>query len=88
MVEGFDAGFGGFRSVEVGVDGAGLGFAEADEVDYVGEDFDEAFVRGFEEVGEGEVVDAALEVSCVSLYGQHRVWVASGGGPQIGAFAS
>ena len=42
------------------VDGGGLGFAEADEVDDVGEDFDEAVVRRFEQVLEAEVVDAAL----------------------------
>lgn len=59
-VEGLDAGLGAFGFVEVLVDGGGLGLAEADEIDDVGEDFDEALVRGFEEVGEGEVVDAAL----------------------------
>lgn len=59
-VEGLDAGLGAFGLVEVLVDGGGLGLAEADEVDDVGEDFDESLVRGFEEVGEGEVVDAAL----------------------------
>ena len=59
-IEGFDTGFCGFGFVEVLVDGGGLGFAEADEIDDVGEDFDEAIVGGFEEVGEGEVVDTAL----------------------------
>ena len=59
-VEAFDAGFGGLGLVEVLVDDGGLGFPEADEVDDVGEDVDEAGVGGFEEVGEGEVVDAAL----------------------------
>lgn len=59
-VEGLDAGFGAFGFVEVFVDDGGLGFAETDEVDDVGEDFDEALVGGFEEVGEGEVVDATL----------------------------
>ena len=45
------------------VDGGGLGFTEADKVDDVGEDFDETIVGGFEEVGEGEVVDAALDLN-------------------------
>ena len=59
-VEGVDSGFGGFDLVEVLVDDGGLGFSEADEVDDVREDFDETVVGRFEEVGEGEVVDAAL----------------------------
>lgn len=42
------------------VDNRGLRLAEADEVYYVGKDFDEARVRGFVEVLEGEVFDAAL----------------------------
>ena len=42
------------------VDGGGLCFSEPDEVDDVGEDADEAVVGRAEEVGEGEVVDAAL----------------------------
>lgn len=67
-VEGLDAGFGGLGLVEVLVDDGGLGFPEADEVDDVGEDVDEAGVGGFEEVGEGEVVDAAL--SMVSIMPQ------------------
>ena len=70
-VEGLDAGFGGLGFVEVLVDDGGLGFPEADEVDDVGEDVDDAGVGGFEEVGEGEVVDTALSMVSVipkSLY--------------------
>ena len=59
-VEGLDAGFGRFGFVEVFVDSGGLRFAEADEVDDVGEDLDEAIMRGFQEVVEGEIGDAAL----------------------------
>ena len=59
-VEGVDSGFGGFDLVEVLVDDGGLGLSEADKVDDVREDFDETIVGRFEEVGEGEVVDAAL----------------------------
>ena len=49
------------------VDGGGLGFAEADEVDDIGEDFDEAVVGRAEEVGEGEVGNAALKRIYISI---------------------
>ena len=38
----------------------GLGFAEADKIDDVGEDLYEALVGRFEEILEAEVMDAAL----------------------------
>lgn len=60
-VQSVDAGFGDLDLVEVLVHGGRLRFAEADEVDDVGEDLDEAIVGGAEEVGEGEVGDAALD---------------------------
>ena len=59
-VQGFDAGFGGLELVEVGIDGGGLRLAEADEVDDIGEDFDQTGVYGLGKVGESEVSDAAL----------------------------
>ena len=43
------------------VDSGSLRFAEADEVDDVGEDFNEAVMCGPEEVGEGEVGNAAFD---------------------------
>ena len=61
-VEGIDAGFCEFDLVEVRVDGGSLGLSEADEVDDVGEDFDETVMGGAEEVGEGEVGDTTLGV--------------------------
>ena len=60
-IEGVDAGFGGLGLVEVLVYRGCLGFAEADEVDDVGEYLDEAVVGGFQEVSEGEVSNATLE---------------------------
>lgn len=64
-VEELDAGFGSLGFVEVLVDNGGLGFPEADEVDDVREDVNEAGVGRFEEVCEGEVVDAALSIVSV-----------------------
>ena len=42
------------------VNGRSLGFSESDEVDDVREDSDQPVVCRAQEVGEGEVVDAAL----------------------------
>lgn len=42
------------------VDRGGLRLSEANEIDDVGEDFDKAFVGGFEKVREGEVGYATL----------------------------
>lgn len=39
-----------------------MGFTEPDEVDHVGEDFDEAVVRGLNEVLETEVLNTALNI--------------------------
>ena len=55
------------------IDSGGLGFSEADEIDYVGENFDEAIMSGFEEVVEGEIVDAALLWS-ITLYAW-AIWI-------------
>ena len=61
VVELLDAEFGALGFVEVLVDDTGVGLAEADEVDDVGEDFDEARVGGLVEVVECEVCYAALD---------------------------
>ena len=66
-VEVVDTTFGTLDLVEVFVDCCGLRFAEADEVDDVGENFDEAVVCRFEEVGEGEVINATLYSSILSV---------------------
>jgi hypothetical protein len=52
--------------VEVLVDHWGLRLAETDEVDKVREDFDESIVSGFRQVGEGKVINSALdeEMNC------------------------
>jgi hypothetical protein len=47
------------------IDDLGLRFAEADEVDHVGEDLYESAVRGLVQVVEGEVVNAALILSAL-----------------------
>lgn len=60
VVQGIDARFCELDLVEVHIDGGCLRLAEADEVDEVGEDFDEAVVGGAEEVGEGKVGYTAL----------------------------
>ena len=59
-VEGVDAGFCGLELVEVRVDDAGLLLAEADKVDDVGKDLDQAGVGGLGEIGEGKVIDTTL----------------------------
>ena len=51
------------------VNSGGLGFSEADEIDYVGKYFDETIMSGFEEVVEGEIVDAALLWSIRYMHG-------------------
>ena len=60
MVELLDAQFGALGLVEVLVDDRRLRFAEADEVDDVGEDLDEPLPRRFVQVLEGEVVNPTL----------------------------
>jgi hypothetical protein len=61
-----DSRFGFFGLVEVLVDHRGLRLAETDEVDQVGEDFDESIVSRFCKIGEGKVIDSALneEMNC------------------------
>lgn len=44
------------------VDSSGLRLSEADEIDDVGEDLDEAVVRRFDEVIEGEIRNTALKI--------------------------
>ena len=61
QVEGLDARFGSLGFVEMLVDGGGLGLTEPNEVDDVGEDLDQSVMRGSEEIGEGEIMDAALD---------------------------
>ena len=69
-VQGLDAVLGRFGRVEVLVYYVDLGLAEAQEVDYVAEDFNEARVGGFGEVCEGEV--------CYTTLGAGRVRVSLG----------
>jgi hypothetical protein len=61
LVELIDAFLDPLRLFPMLIDNRGLRFAEADEVDEVGEYLNEAFARRLVEVLESEVVDAALE---------------------------
>lgn len=60
MVELLDAQLGALGFVEVLVDDRCLRFAKADEVDDVGEDFDEPLTRRLVQVLEGEVMNPTL----------------------------
>lgn len=60
IVKLLDAELSAFRLVEMLVNDGCLRLAEANEVDDVGEDFDQAFARWLVQVLEREVMDAAL----------------------------
>jgi EAL domain-containing protein (putative c-di-GMP-specific phosphodiesterase class I) len=62
IVELLNAQLGTLGLVEVLIDDFGLGLAEADEVDHIREDLDEALVRRLVQIVESEVVNAALEL--------------------------
>lgn len=61
VVQLFDAELGALRLVEMLVNDGCLRLAEADEVDDVGKDFDEAFACGLVQVLECKIVDSALQ---------------------------
>jgi len=60
QVKSFDARLGRLRLVEVLVYGCRLRFSKADEIDDVGEYFNEAVMCWFREVREGEIIDSTL----------------------------
>lgn len=60
IVKLLDAELSAFRLVEMLVNDGCLRLAEANEVDDVGEDFDQAFARWLVQVLEREIMDAAL----------------------------
>ncbi len=61
-VEGLDPRLCRLGFVEVLIDDSRLRLAEPDEVDYVRKDLDEAVMSRLEEVIEGEICDAALDI--------------------------
>lgn len=60
-MQGLNSRFGPFGLVEVLVNHGGLRFTESHEVDEIGKNLDQSVVSGLGQVGECEVVDAALE---------------------------